>query len=167
MICLPNLGKVIASTILITQMMKLIFRLGILITLTAFAAFVMSLVVSSNNEAGLYAPEDSPIFTDFTWFFIVMMLPVLLQIPIIVFAATRFRSWAVSRPQAQFSILMTVLAFSWVSATSIQMLWTLGSMDSNHWKISIAMSLMLLTTSIFIIRDLRWIWKERRRLTVA
>jgi hypothetical protein len=148
-------------------MMRLLLRLGILITLAVFTAFVMSLVVSSNNAVGLYGPEESPIFTDFTWFFIVMMMPILLQIPIIIFASTRFRSWAVSRPLLQFSILMTVLALSWISATSIQMLWTLGSMDSNHWKISVVMSLMLITTLSFIIQDFKWIWLERRRLMAS
>ncbi len=148
-------------------MMKLIFRLGILITLAAFTALVMSLVVSANSAAGLYAPEDSPIFTDFTWFFIVMMLPIFLQAPIILFAISSFRSWVVGRSPVAFWALVFILASSWISAMSIQMLWTLGSINRNHWKISVAMSLMLITTSIFISRDLRWIWSERRRFTAT
>ncbi len=143
-------------------MRKMLFRLGILMILASSTAYVMSAVISANSAAGLYAPEDSPIFTDFSWFFIVMMLPVLLQSPMIVFATTRFRTWMISKSCFLLAPLMLLLVLSWISSMWVQIAWTFGSFDRDHWQIFALMSFMLITTSSFIISDIRWILAQRK-----
>lgn len=142
--------------------MKPLLRFIILMTLAVCTAFVMSVVVSANSAAGFYAPEDSPIFTNFSWFFILMMLPVLLQIPIIFFVIPSLRSWMISRSHFLLLPLMLVLVLSWTSSIWLQIAWTLGSFDKDHWQIFVLMSFMLITTSIFIIQDIRWILAQRK-----
>ncbi len=119
-------------------------------------------IYTRNLYKELYPPEADSISIPIMNSLLITVVIFVLIFPVVVFGSKRIKNWISSRAKYSLIPIYIILILSYFIGFFLILGLFLGTLNKNHWEISIAASPFIAYILYFLVNDLSWVLKNDR-----